>query len=253
MQFIRRVAPGPITLSISPVNLGPRVSVIQIDLQSEQPEAGGFKSCVIATVTQGNLATEKGISLPTHPAVKKGDIPDRDRDCEDFVVSPATQQIAPVFMKLSGRVVKGGSAGWYSDHLGKSIREIWYTFADGTDFDVLSMGYLTDCVSFPARDIQTYIDFEKFGGAPNNFARDDEDYKSGVVYPTLSMATEIKKDPKGAKWLFMRIETHEIRNGRFDTNVVILDEKGELVALSNHVSLVLEKHSEEKLRRIYRL
>jgi hypothetical protein len=94
---------------------------------------------------------------------------------------------------------------------------------------------------------------EEFGGAPNNFTLDNEDYKSGVLYPTLSITTEIKNDPKGAKWLFMRIETHEIRNGRFDTNVVVVDENGDLIALSKHVSLALGKTSPEDLKRIYRL
>jgi hypothetical protein len=150
VQFLKRVVPGPIRLCVSPINLGPRVSVIQVDLQNEENKAGGFKSCVMATVTQGNLATEKGISLPTHPVSKKPGIPDRELDCEEFIVPPIVRQLAPAFIKLSGRVIKGGPDGWYSDHLGKSIREIWYTFADGTGFNLLSLGYLTDCVSFPA-------------------------------------------------------------------------------------------------------
>lgn len=43
----------------------------------------------------------------------------------------------------------------------------------------------------------------------------DEDYALGVVYPTLSMATEIKMDPKGCEWLFLSIQAYEIRNGSF--------------------------------------
>jgi hypothetical protein len=61
-----------------------------------------------------------------------------------------------------------------------------------------------------------------------------------VWYPTLCMSSEIKKDPKGAKWLFMRITTHAIKNGRFDTDIYVVDEEGDLVALSKHVSLMKE-------------
>ena len=71
--------------------------------------------------------------------------------------------------------------------------------------------------------------------------------------PTLSMVTEIKKDPKDSKWLFMKVRAHQIKNGRFDTEVTIVDEDGELVALSRHVSLVLARKSPEELKRIYRL
>ena len=55
------------------------------------------------------------------------------------------------------------------------------------------------------------------------------------------MTTEIKKDPKGAKWLFLKLVTRKISNGRFDTDCYLVDEEGDLVALSKHVSLVNER------------
>lgn len=67
------------------------------------------------------------------------------------------------------------------------------------------------------------------------------------------MVTEIKKDPKDSKWLFMKMRAHEIKNGRFDTEVTVVDEVGDLVALSRHVSLVLMRKSPEEVKRIYRL
>jgi hypothetical protein len=70
------------------------------------------------------------------------------------------------------------------------------------------------------------------------------------------MATEIKKDPKGAEWLFLRIKTHKIKNGRFDTDIWVLDEEGDLVALSKHVSLTLLgelAEQPEKLKKIFKL
>ena len=67
------------------------------------------------------------------------------------------------------------------------------------------------------------------------------------------MVTEIKRDPKGCEWLFSRIEAKEIRNRRFDTHVTVLNEDGELVAMSKHVGLVLERLEEGRLKRIYRL
>jgi archaeosine-15-forming tRNA-guanine transglycosylase len=76
--------------------------------------------------------------------------------------------------------------------------------------------------------------------APGNYFPDRHDNKVGVGYPTLCMSSEIKKDPKGTKWLFMKITAHEIKNGRFDTDVYVVDEEGELVALSKHVSLITE-------------
>jgi hypothetical protein len=51
----------------------------------------------------------------------------------------------------------------------------------------------------------------------------------------------------------VRCQTFEIRNGRFDTLVTVMDEEGELVALGKHVSVVFSKKSPEELRKIYRL
>ena len=52
---------------------------------------------------------------------------------------------------------------------------------------------------------------------------------------------EIKRDPKGKQWLFLRLVTRKISNGRFDTSCYLVDEDGDLVALCNHVSLINER------------
>lgn len=61
-------------------------------------------------------------------------------------------------------------------------------------------------------------------------------------YPTLSMTLEIKRllPPGGVKWLFMRAQAKKIENGRMDTEVTILNQCSELVALSHHVCLVID-------------
>jgi hypothetical protein len=150
-------------LSVKAINIGSRVSVIQIELsqstshsvsQNSKSNSHSADSIVgvIATVTQGNLATERGISLPTVPTVKKEDLPDREKDCEEYIVSELIKKIAPGSYKLDGRVVRGGVEGTFSDYHGRSFREIWYTFADGSPWDVLSLGYLTDMVILPSSD-----------------------------------------------------------------------------------------------------
>ena len=61
-------------------------------------------------------------------------------------------------------------------------------------------------------------------------------------YPTILLNLEIKKalPPGGAEWLFMRTWSNVIKNGRTDLNVVVMDEGGHIVALSQHVALVLD-------------
>ena len=61
-------------------------------------------------------------------------------------------------------------------------------------------------------------------------------------YPTLSMTLDVKRllPAEGVKWLFMRAQAKEIKNGRMDAEVHILNGDMELVALSHHVCLVID-------------
>jgi acyl-CoA thioesterase len=66
-------------------------------------------------------------------------------------------------------------------------------------------------------------------------------------YPTLSMSMEIKQDPKGAEWLFVRIKTDELLNGRYASDVSVLNEEGELVAVARIMGLVVKMSQREKV------
>lgn len=70
------------------------------------------------------------------------------------------------------------------------------------------------------------------------------------------MTTEIKKVPKGAKWLFMRSRVNVIKNGRFDMEIHIMDEGRDLVAICKHVAVVVEgplAGKPEEVRKLYKL
>lgn len=70
------------------------------------------------------------------------------------------------------------------------------------------------------------------------------------MYPTVSISLEIKKvlPPEGVKWLFMRARAKEIKNGRMDAEIVILDEDFELVALSHQVSFMVNSTKKPAIR-----
>jgi hypothetical protein len=62
-------------------------------------------------------------------------------------------------------------------------------------------------------------------------------------FPTLVLNIEIKKllPPEGVEWLFVRVRSKQVRNGRMDLEAVVLDEEGDIVALSSHVALLLSE------------
>lgn len=44
---------------------------------------------------------------------------------------------------------------------------------------------------------------------------------------------------EGVKWLFIRVRAKQIKNGRYDLEVILMDEHNDLVALSHHVCLAV--------------
>mgnify|MGYP005988042409 CR=1 FL=1 len=63
----------------------------------------------------------------------------------------------------------------------------------------------------------------------------------GMWFPTVVLNLEIKKalPEGGVKWLAMRFTAKQIANGKFDLDVIVRDDEGEVVALSTHVIMVL--------------
>ncbi|KAG5301421.1 hypothetical protein I7I48_01420 [Histoplasma ohiense] len=81
-------------------------------------------------------------------------------------------------------------------------------------------------------------------------------------FPTIALNVDFKKFlPKdGVEWLYSRIITKSVRNGRIDIEVIVMDEGGDIVALATQVGLVLgsnrntgEKREENGQRKNARL
>ena len=61
-------------------------------------------------------------------------------------------------------------------------------------------------------------------------------------YPTLLLNLDVKKvlPEDGVEFLFQRVHAKRIQNGRFDLESVIMDEEGDIVAISHHVSFAVD-------------
>jgi acyl-CoA thioesterase len=52
---------------------------------------------------------------------------------------------------------------------------------------------------------------------------------------TVSLTIDIRRDPKGEKWLLQRAVMHEELNGRYDIDIKIINPNGEIVAIVHQV------------------
>lgn len=67
------------------------------------------------------------------------------------------------------------------------------------------------------------------------------EHNAAFWFPTVTLNIDFKKPlpPNGVEWIYSRITVKQIRNGRVDFNVVLLDVDGDVVATSTQVALVL--------------
>ena len=240
------------------MKLGRRTSTVHIVLTqpSSKDPSQTQTTCVVGYITQSNITSESGVSLPTHWALSPPPAPLSSiaalRRNEDPHWSLLEHLRFPNFRK-AGLHVKT-----YLPREGqvkKSIVDEWICFSQkGERFTQQSLGYVVDM--FPQIVETGYSVAEIEGGlrqnpSPKRWENTNiETEKPSMVkkhqaasfwYPTILLNLDVKKalPEEGVEFLFVRVKSRQIRNGRLDLEVTVLDESGDLVATSTHVALVL--------------
>lgn len=226
LQFLRRTRAGPGTIVIEDLKLGGGISTVQVVLwQEDRREVQGF-------MVQANFAKQAGVSLPTTfikscvlPAPPPIDFSTVDKLGEDSNWVVGRDPRSNSFRRATGHVIfhhpKHQEDPSYVDQ--------WIRFRPG------GTGQRT--VPFPQEALGFVVDIfphmvEKFPETAKGVTR---------WYPTVALNLDVKRNlpPGGANWLFVRVRAAEIRNGRMDLQIVVLDKEGNIVALSSHVSLIM--------------
>jgi hypothetical protein len=193
-----------------------------------------------------DLSKEQGVSLPTgfsltHPiaAPPKPDFSalkeDRDANWSRFEF-PKGSPLG--YTRALKNVV------YYDPRGGQQTQTVacvdkWVRLTSGENFSASSLGFVADCWPYVVeaqRPSKTEAEEKERRDENVPFAPD-----ALFWYPTVVMNIEVKKalPEKGLEWLQLRVQSKQIKNGRLDLEVLLLDEKGDLVAISNHVCLVL--------------
>lgn len=183
----------------------------------------------VASITHSNLHAESGISMPTGWALTPPPVPVNhallDSDTDPHWGEPARLPFANFRRAVQQARFfyprRGQPAGRVADE--------WVRLRGGQRWMGAGIGYVADMWPLPLEGLSG-VGKEEEKGETRKF-----------WYPTVTLDLDIKKalPEEGVEWLFARVETKQIRNGRMDIEVVILDEGGDLVALSHHVALVV--------------
>jgi hypothetical protein len=114
-------------------------------------------------------------------------------------------------------------------------------------FDIFSLAVICGFVSSPRapRQLEDLWETEEtdeaqFPSIPLNYERTALHGIARWAFPTVCLGVDIRQDPRGERsgcW----VTSHRVQNGRFGIDVRILSERGELVATSKHVCLMISR------------
>ena len=235
--FARRAAAGPARVHVRTARPGGATSTVHVALRQ------GGRDLVLAYLTQADLRAERGVGFPTGWALRPPPLPAdvrRLKDGGDENWAEQTDMPFAGFRRASQRVrfwfPRGGQRARGSNDQWMCLRE------NAGRFDNAALGFVADM--FPQvvegfnEEEDPYLVREK--GVVEKLKTDGRRW-ARYWYPTVTMNLDVKKalPEEGAEFLFCRTSAKMIRNGRLDLEVVVLDEGGDLVAISNHVVMVL--------------
>ncbi|TVY38444.1 hypothetical protein LOCC1_G005851, partial [Lachnellula occidentalis] len=230
LDFLRRTQAGEAHFTVKDTKLGRQASVVHVTLSQAGREE------VLGVITNSNIHTETGVSFPTSWSLNPAPSPvSLTRLAENSDENWCLQPEMPFanFRKASAKTE------FYLPREGQKDRskaDEWIRLRSGEKWTNSSLGYVADMWPMP---IEAFLRKENASGANGN---DGKTKKMGTMwYPTLLLNLDVKKvlPDEGVEWLFVRVEAKAIKNGRMDLEIVILDEGGDLVALSHHVALAV--------------
>lgn len=217
LVFLRRAEVGLAKFTVRDVRLGGQTSTIQITLSQRGREES------VCYITNSNFGAERGLTLSTdwvlQPPALKVDLNKLHNDEDENWTA---------YRSLSKFRVASNHLQFYLPRQGQTTRGLvdeWICFRSGERFHNESLGLL--CDMWP----MVFEPYQYIGS----------DTQPALWYPTLHLSLEIKKalPSEGVQWLFSRVRAKQIKNGRFDLEVVILDERADIVALSHHVAMIV--------------
>lgn len=231
LEFPRRTEIGLATCVVKDVKLGRQTSTIHVTLSQHGREE------VLAYITQTNISKESGVTFDTKWALSPAPYPVMSLEGMKNGSDPYWVEIDE--MPFSGFRKATNRVRFFFPRAGqkvKSLSDQWLLFRNGERFTQDSLGFM--CDMFP-QVVEKY----SHNSDPYHVTTATGERKPLAMfwYPTVVLNLDVKKalPEEGVEWLFMRSRSKQIKNGRLDIEVIIMDEQGELIALSHHVTLVL--------------
>ncbi|KAF7867278.1 hypothetical protein EAF04_005361 [Stromatinia cepivora] len=239
LEFLRRTQAGPAVFTVQDTKLGRQTSILHITLsQDDRVEVVGY-------ITHSNTTTEEGVSSPhthvLHPAPLPVSLPLLKTNTDPNY--HLQQMPFSDFRKAS----KKGHMYFPHTEPSPNISDEWIRLSTGEYWTNESLAYACDMFSIPtefppASTTPTSLPLpSSSSSSPSTPTSNPTTPTAKYWFPTLVLNIDFKKSlPRaGIEWLFIRVERKQTKNGRMDIELTVWDEEGDLVAISNHVAMVV--------------
>lgn len=246
IAFLNRTATGKAYIVIEDTKPGRTLSVLHATLYQEglldhAPwiTPGKSRTCLVAYITNTDLKKEAGHSLLTYslpsppPPVNLSALAkNEDKNWHKMPLDGHAFGRVKALSNMEYHVLRSPPTPSNPTIDPRSTIDLWVRLSDhSSKITIPALGYVADCWPYIVEGYRPPFPQE-------------EPFRFDQVfwYPTVALNLEVKKalPGEGVEWLFLRVTAKQIRNGRLDLEVIVLDEQGELVALSSHVNLIVD-------------
>lgn len=275
-EFPNRTFTGRAVISVEEIKMGQQLSTLHLTLWqgdgllSKAPwvDPKTSRRTVLAYTTHTDLQTFTGISLPTGyegtDAAALPPLPDfealkangRDGIWEEPKMPKSVSHMMRSLQNLKFYLPK-------KEPLAPGVVDMWMRMSSGDPITQAALPYIVD--SFPY-NLHTFLASSEVrqllqsqpdpdGEAEEKRVQRAElkernEQRAALWFPTVVMNLEAKSvlPHEGVEWLAVRVTCKQIKDGRFDLEVLVRDLEGEIVVLSHHVAMIvsLERNTKKK-------
>lgn len=239
-QFITKTSIGPAVIVIEDVKLGRGLTVLHISLYQKHllPQhpwvSPDSTRTTTAYITNGAIPRESGVTLRTGWSIDQPPPPvdlaklvrGEDPRWESWIhyLRPIVQSLQNVDLYVPKE-----------KHPSPTTHDVWVRLMNGERWLQDDLGFVID--------IGPPLIVESFRPETDSAVVPEGGFPRGAQfwYPTIVASLETKKrlPEEGVSWLRYRIVCKMIERGRYDAEVLVYDETGDLVALSHHVAMAV--------------
>ncbi|KAJ5178079.1 uncharacterized protein N7500_000778 [Penicillium coprophilum] len=268
LSFLRRTASGPVTFEVEDVKIGRRTSTIHIKLlQASETNPDQLEVKLAGYITISPPEAEVGLSATTGwkplPAPAAGSRADGSVDLAALGrtgIDGAWTKLQPAFpdfRKAAAQIELFGPGNGEEQRKRSGNLNIdqWARFRPGGDVNGrwtdAAVGFLLDMFPMALDNIDAMFATAaaKESGSPV------VGKKAKTWYPTVTLSVDMKKHlpAEGVEWLYSRVVVKVIKDGRTDLEVTVVDEAGDVIAVSTQIGLVVSASRNVGTRKMEKL